>query len=169
MNFNLKQSKQSALEMLFSQRSKGKYSCRYLSSWNSKISAWLGQNTSAPYIPKVTLMTISHLAYMLLGESYLFTLLTLFLKLLLWSPLLEYQGLYSQGYLKKGLIPEKKKEKKKELTFSEQYGHSGEEGFSLLKCFLPPSSAICQTYPVITSSTAESQQRSLLLKMENQD
>lgn len=112
MNFNLKQSKQSALEMLFSQRSKGKYSCRYLSSWNSKISAWLGQNTSAPYIPKVTLMTISHLAYMLLGESYLFTLLTLFLKLLLWSPLLEYQGLYSQGYLKKGLIPEKEKKKR---------------------------------------------------------
>lgn len=67
MNFNLKQSKQSALGMLFSQRSKGK----------------LGQNTSAPYVPKVTLMTISHLAYMLLGESYLFTLLTLFLKLLL--------------------------------------------------------------------------------------
>lgn len=45
------------------------------------------------------------------GRLLYMTLLTLFLKLLLRIPLLEYQDLYSQGYLKKSLLPEEKKKK----------------------------------------------------------
>lgn len=87
------------------------------------------------------------------------TLLTLFLKLLLRIPLLEYQDLYSQGYLKKSLLPEEKK--KKEFAFFRPiWTQRGEEGFSLEKCRLPPSSATCQIFSVLTASTAETQQES---------
>lgn len=89
------------------------------------------------------------------------TLLTLFLKLLLRIPLLEYQGLYSQSYLKKSLLPGKKKKRKKRMNiFRPIWTQSGEEGFSLQRCLLPPSSATGQTFSVLTASTAETQQES---------